>query len=97
MLVRGEFVDRLHVRGRARRPLPHPPGRLGRPGARPGRGPGRALIAIGFEALADAPRARLARLEELDVFYAWWQSRMPALDDEWQAFKRGRKERKRDG
>ncbi len=33
----------------------------------------------------------------LDAFYAWWQSKLPELDAEWQAFKRARNERKRDG
>jgi hypothetical protein len=46
------------------------------------------LIAQGLEALSDAPRARRARLEELDVFYTWWQSRMDSLADEWQQYKR---------
>jgi len=89
MLVRTRLIDRLHVRGeRADR------FRL-RPGAwdeqmrdQDATDHARALLAQGLEALAGEPPARRARLEELDAFYAWWQSRMPDLWDEWQRYKR---------
>jgi DNA-binding transcriptional regulator GbsR (MarR family) len=88
MLVRSGLVDRLHVRGeRADR------FRL-RPGTwdeqlREERGSdqARAMLAQGLEALAGTPPTRRARLEELDAFYAWWQSRMPGLWKEWQQHK----------
>ena len=48
----------------------------------------RQLIAEGLDALADAPPERRARLEELDLFYAWWQERIPKLWDEWDAYRR---------
>jgi hypothetical protein len=51
-------------------------------------GNARALIALGLQALAGAPAARRARLEELGVFYTWWESRMDSLWDEWQTDKR---------
>lgn len=89
MLVRMKLVDRLHVRGeRADR------FRL-RPGAwdeqmrdQGALADARALLALGKEALAGESAARRARLEELDSFYAWWDSRMPVLWDEWQEYKR---------
>ena len=90
MLVRMKLVDRLHVRGeRADR------FRL-RPEAWDDQvrdqtiGDARALLAIGFEALAGEPPARLARLAELDAFYSWWEARMPELVEEWQAYKKAR-------
>jgi DNA-binding transcriptional regulator GbsR (MarR family) len=91
MLVRAKLVDRIRVRGE----------RADRFRVRPGawdeqlRDQGqmqaeRTLIGQGLDALADAPAARRARLEELDAFYAWWQERMPALWEEWQEHKRSR-------
>jgi hypothetical protein len=87
MLVRARLVDRLHVRGE----------RADRFRVRAeawddqvrdqGIGPARALLAQGLEALAGAPARRRERLEELDAFYAWWESRMPALWEEWQEHK----------
>lgn len=89
MLVRWRLVDRLRVRGeradrfrirpevwdeqlRDQRPLDE----------------AREMLAQGLEALASEPAARRARLEELDAFYAWWQSRIPTLWEEWQEYKR---------
>lgn len=93
ILVRARLVDRLHVRGE----------RADRFRLRPeawddqirdqGVSEARALVAQGLEALAKEPATRRARLEELDAFYAWWQSRMPALWDEWQQYKRTKLER----
>jgi hypothetical protein len=37
------------------------------------------LFALRLEALANEPASRRARLEELDAFYAWWQTRLPTL------------------
>jgi DNA-binding transcriptional regulator GbsR (MarR family) len=88
-LVRSRLVERLHVRGeRAER------FRL-RPGAwddqvrdRAAANDARELIALGLASLGDVPAARRARLEELAVFYTWWESRMDSLWDEWQEYKR---------
>jgi DNA-binding transcriptional regulator GbsR (MarR family) len=94
MLVRAGLVDRLHIRGeRADRfRFRHDAwdNQLRDQASEQARG----LLAIGLEALADEPPARRARLEELDAFYEWWESRMPALWDEWQEHKRMRWERK---
>ncbi len=96
MLVRARLVDRLHVRGeRADRFRLRPEAwddQLGDQGAQAAR----ALLAQGLEALAGMPAARRARLEELDAFYAWWESRMPALWDEWQQYKRTSGDRRDD-
>jgi DNA-binding MarR family transcriptional regulator len=95
-LVRARLVDRLHVRGE----------RADRFRIRPDAwddqirdqsvDTARELIAQGLDALAGEPAARRARLEELDAFYAWYQSRMPALWDEWQEYKRAKMGDKRD-
>ena len=95
MLVRARLVDRLHIRGE----------RADRFRVRPDAwddtvrdqtvGQVRQLVAVGLEALADAPAARRARLEELDALYEWYEGRLPALWDEWQEYKRTRLERKK--
>lgn len=88
MLVRAKLVDRLRVRGE----------RADRFRLRPEawdeqvRDPhqlqdARDLLAQGLDALAGESDGRRARLEELDSFYAWWQSRVPQLWDEWQQHK----------
>jgi DNA-binding MarR family transcriptional regulator len=89
MLVRAGLVDRLRLRGeRADR------FRL-RPGAwdeqlidQPATDQARALLGRGLKALAGDSPARRSRLEELDSFYAWWQTRSPELLKEWQEYKR---------
>jgi hypothetical protein len=43
----------------------------------------RRVLRLGLDALSDEPRARRARLEELDSLYAWWQRRMPKLHEEY--------------
>jgi DNA-binding transcriptional regulator GbsR (MarR family) len=96
MLVRARLVDRLHVRGE----------RADRFRVRPGAWDdqvrdrsvdlARAVVAQGLEALAAEPPARRARLEELDAFYAWYQSRMQALWEEWQEYKRTKLHGRRD-
>jgi DNA-binding transcriptional regulator GbsR (MarR family) len=97
VLVRARLVDRLHIRGE----------RADRFRVRPDAwddavrdqtvGQVRELVAIGLGALADAPAARRARLEELDALYEWYEGRMPALWEEWQEYKRTRLERKHGG
>jgi DNA-binding transcriptional regulator GbsR (MarR family) len=88
MLVRLRLVDRLHIRGE----------RADRFRLRPeawddqirdqGIEQARAVLKLGREALEGAPPPRRARLEELDAFYAWYESRIPALWDEWEQYKR---------
>jgi hypothetical protein len=90
MLVRAGLVDRLHVRGeradRFRVRLDAVDEQLGR-----GVVEERALLAQGLEALEGEPPARRARLEQMDEFYAWWQSRLPLLSEEWQEHRRSRR------
>jgi DNA-binding transcriptional regulator GbsR (MarR family) len=90
-LVSAHMVDRLRIRGeRADRFRLRPDvwdEQLGDQGA----SEVRPLLAIGLEALADAPPKRRERLEELDEFYAWWQGRAPALVEEWHEFKRSKR------
>ena len=97
MLVRARLVDRLHIRGeRADRFRVRPEAwddQVKDQGVREAR----AVLALGLEALGDAPAPRRARLEELDGFYAWWESRMPELWDEWQEYKRTNLGGRRDG
>jgi DNA-binding transcriptional regulator GbsR (MarR family) len=97
VLVRARLVDRLHIRGE----------RADRFRVRPDAwddavrdqtvGQVRELIAVGLGALANAPAARRARLEELDALYEWYEGRMPALWEEWQEYKRTRLERNHGG
>lgn len=89
MLVRMGLLDRLHVRGeRADRFRLRPEAWDEQLRDQPATDEARALMARGLEALAGEPPARRARLEELDTFYAWWQSRTETLWDEWQQYKR---------
>jgi len=88
MLVRAGLAERLHVRGERADRFRLRPEAWDEQVRDQGIEGARALVAQGLEALADAPPARRARLEELDVFYAWWETRMPALWDEWQQYKR---------
>jgi DNA-binding transcriptional regulator GbsR (MarR family) len=88
MLVRAKLVDRLHIRGeRADRFCLRPEAWDEQMRDQPAADTARALMTQGLEALAGEPAARRARLEDLDAFYAWWQSRLPALWDEWQQYK----------
>jgi len=48
----------------------------------------RRVLGLGLQALADEPRARRARLEELDAIYAWWERRIPELHAEYLADRR---------
>jgi hypothetical protein len=87
--VRARLVDRLHVRGeRADRFRLRPEAWDEQLRDQPATDEARAVLAQGLEALAGEPRGRRARLEELDSFYAWWQSRSEGLWDEWQQYKR---------
>ncbi len=95
MLVRAGLVDRLHVRGERADRFRLRPEAWDEQVRDPGVMEARALVAQGLGALADEPAARRARLEELDAFYAWWQSRVSALSDEWQEYKRTQLKRKR--
>jgi DNA-binding transcriptional regulator GbsR (MarR family) len=88
MLVRARLVDRLHVRGERADRFQLRPEAWDEQVRDQGATEARALLAQGLEALAGEPAARRARLEELDAFYAWWESRVPALADEWQEYKR---------
>jgi DNA-binding transcriptional regulator GbsR (MarR family) len=89
MLVRAHLVDRLHVRGeRADRFRLRPEAWDEQFRDQPAAEMARAVLGQGIEALAGEPRARRARLEELDSFYAWWQSRSQELWEEWQQYKR---------
>jgi DNA-binding MarR family transcriptional regulator len=95
VLVRARLVDRLHIRGE----------RADRFRIRPDAWDeqirdqtvtaARALFAIGLEALADEPASRRARLEEVDSFYEWYESRMQGLWEEWQEYKRTKLKGKR--
>ncbi|MGA9859340.1 MAG: hypothetical protein WBQ18_15860 [Solirubrobacteraceae bacterium] len=95
-LVRMRLVDRLHVRGERADRFRIRPEAWDDQVQDQGAEQARALIAQGLDALDGAPPSRLARLQELDAFYAWWESRMPALVDEWQEYKRTAMGRRRD-
>lgn len=97
MLVRARLVDRLHIRGE----------RADRFRVRAeawddqirdqGVDQARAVLGLGLEALAGEPPARRARLEELAALYAWYESRIPALLEEWRQYKRTKLHGRRDG
>jgi hypothetical protein len=93
MLVRARLVDRLHVRGERADRFRMRPEAWDEQVRDQGAAEARAVLGLGLEALASEPAARRARLQELDTFYAWWQSRVPALWDEWQEYKRTKVER----
>ncbi len=95
MLVRSGLVDRLHIRGERADRFRLRPGAVDEQMRDQGAATARALFAQGLEALAGEPPARRARLEEFEAFYAWWQSRSPALVDEWHQYKRTELERRR--
>src|ERR1700712_5716115 len=81
-LVRAGLVDRLHIRGeRADRFRLRPEAWDEQMLDQPATDQARALMAQGLEALAGESPARRARIEELDAFYAWWQTRAPRLLD----------------
>src|SRR5664279_992233 len=86
-LVRAGLVDRLHIRGERADRFRLRPEAWDEQVRDQGIGEVRALLAQGLEALAGTPAVRRARLEELDAFYAWWETRMPALWEEWRDYK----------
>ncbi len=90
MLVRMKLVERLHIRGERADRFRIRPGAWDDQVRDQGIGEARALWAQGLEALAGESPLRRARLEELDDFYAWWESRMPVLWEEWQQYKKQR-------
>jgi len=83
MLVRARLVDRLHIRGERADRFRIRPDAWDDQIRDQGTVEARSVLAQGLEALAGEPAWRRARLEELDAFYAWWETRMPALWDEW--------------
>jgi DNA-binding MarR family transcriptional regulator len=87
-LVRARLVDRLHARGERADRFRLRPEAWGEQ-VRDLRQyeDARALFAQGLAALAGEPAARRERLQELDAFYAWCQSRLPGLWDEWQQYR----------
>jgi hypothetical protein len=87
MLVRARLADRLHIRGERAdrfRLRPDAPAEQIRD---PGIAEARALIAQGLKALSGESPSRRARLEEMDAFYSWWQSRVESLAEEWEQYK----------
>lgn len=94
MLVRAHLVDRLHIRGERADRFRIRADAWGEQLQIPAVDQTRALITLGLEALDGAPAARRARLEELDAFYAWYQSRVAALSAEWQEYKRANLDRR---
>jgi DNA-binding transcriptional regulator GbsR (MarR family) len=97
LLVRARLVDRLHVRGERADRFRVRPEAWDEQIRDQGAAEARRLLARGLEALADAPAARRARLEQLDMFYAWWESRLPSLTEEWEEYKRTTRGARRDG
>ncbi|HWE12328.1 MAG TPA: hypothetical protein VG365_02395 [Solirubrobacteraceae bacterium] len=97
MLVRIRLLERLHIRGERADRFRIRPEAWDDQVRDQGTDEARALLAQGLEALEHESPARRARLEELDAFYAWYQSRMAALYDEWQHYKRATLGGRRDG
>lgn len=92
MLVRGRLIERIRIRGeRADRFRMRPAAWEDQMREAAEVQAMRQIIARGLEALSDAPLSQRARLEETDEFYAWWESRMPRLWEEWQDYKRTRR------
>jgi hypothetical protein len=82
------MVERLHVRGERAERFRLRPEAWDDQIRDPSVAQARALFAQGLDALEGEPAARRARLEELDGFYVWYQSRMEGLFEEWQEYKR---------
>jgi DNA-binding IclR family transcriptional regulator len=95
MLVRMKLVERLHIRGERADRFRIRPGAWDDQVRDAGIEEARALLGLGLEALAAEPAGRRARLEELDTFYAWWQTRMEAIYEEWQQYKQARVKERR--
>jgi DNA-binding transcriptional regulator GbsR (MarR family) len=97
MLVGIRMVERLHVRGERAERFRLRPEAWDDQIRDPSVAQARSLVAQGLEALEGEPAGRRARLEELDAFYAWYQSRMEGLFEEWQEYKRTNLRGKRHG
>jgi DNA-binding MarR family transcriptional regulator len=93
MLVRARLIERLRIRGERADRFRMRPNASGEQLRDPGIPRARELLAHGLDALKDAPAKRRERLEEVDAFYAWWQSRSDALVDEWVEYNKRRLER----
>jgi hypothetical protein len=96
-LVRFHLVERLHIRGERADRFRMRPNAWDDQVRDIGAAAARAVLNLGFEALAGEPAARRARLEQLDALYDWYESRLPELWDEWQEYKRKRFEGGEDG
>jgi DNA-binding transcriptional ArsR family regulator len=83
MLVRMRLVDRLHIRGERGDRFRFRPEAWEEQLSSKDAVQARALMRLGLEALAGEPPSRRARLEQLDLFYSWWETRMPELAEEW--------------
>ncbi len=88
MLLRAGLIERLHIRGERADRFRVRSGAWDERIRDAGVAQARAVLSLGREALAGEPPARRARLKELDAFYAWYQSRMQGLLDEWHEYKR---------
>jgi hypothetical protein len=88
MLVRLRLAERLHVRGERADRFRIRPDAWDDQVRDQGIDEVRAVLALGLAALEGEPPAHRARLEELDAFYAWYQSRMAGLYEEWLQYKR---------
>jgi len=96
MLVRSRLVDRLHIRGERADRFRFRPGAWEEQLRDPGLEQSRAVIAMGLDALAGEPAQRRTRLEEIDTFYEWWESRVLSLVDEFQEYKQSKLKRRGD-
>ena len=90
MLVRAGLADRLHIRGERGDRFRLRPQAWDEQMGDQGTAQARQLIAVGLQALQETSPSRRARLEELDAFYAFWQTRVEDMVAEWQAYKRAR-------
>jgi DNA-binding transcriptional regulator GbsR (MarR family) len=74
--TRGERFDRFRVRPGAYDEAIWRADQFTRP---------RQVLKMGMAALGDEPPSRRERLEELDAMYAWWETRIAALHEEYLA------------
>jgi DNA-binding transcriptional regulator GbsR (MarR family) len=97
MLVRARLVDRLHIRGERADRFRFRPGAWDEQLRDPSLEQSRAVIRMGLDALAGESAQRRVRLEELDTFYEWWESRVPGLLEELHEYRQTKLEGRRDG
>ncbi len=88
LLVGMKLVERIRIRGERADRLRIRPGAWDDQVRDSGAAEVRGVLARGLEALAGESASRRARLEELDAFYAWYETRMDALYEEWLEYKR---------